>query len=125
MIRGFHRSLKSALHAHLATSNWFLHLPLVLLGLRSVPKDDTGLSVSEGIYGSPLTVPGEFLGSPELPPLTYLSKIKRAVAGFTVPPPYQVLHFLPCHLPAALLSAYYAFVREVLTDILVVYLLSS
>ena len=30
---------------------WFLHLPLVLLGLRTVAKDDTGLSVSEAVCG--------------------------------------------------------------------------
>ena len=47
------------------------------MGLRTVPKDDTGLSVSEEIYGSPLTVPGEFLGSPELPPYSLFRKIKN------------------------------------------------
>ena len=78
MIEWFNCSLKSALRSRLAG---FLHLLLVLLGLRTVPKDDTGLSVSEAIYGSPLTVPGEFLGSPEFPPSTYLRKIEQAVAA--------------------------------------------
>ena len=67
MIMLFHHSLKSALRSHLSGSDWFLHLPLVLLGLRMVPKDDSRLSVSKAVYGSPLTIPGEFLGSPELP----------------------------------------------------------
>ena len=58
MIERFHRSLKTVLRAHLAGSDWFLHLPLVLLGLRSVPKEDTGFSVSKAVFGSPLTVPG-------------------------------------------------------------------
>ena len=89
-----------------------LHLPLVLLGLRTVPKDDSGLSVFEAVYGSPLTVPGEFLGSPELPPSSYLSKIERAVPGFAVPPPHHVFQSPPCQLPVALLSAKYVFVRE-------------
>ena len=99
--------LKSTLCAHLASSDWFLHLPLVVMGLRMVPKDDTGPS---GIYGSPLTVPGEFLGSPELPLSTYLSKIEQAVAGFAVPPPHHVLHSrlvcsqLPCCLLGMCLS---------------------
>ena len=59
MIERFHRSLKSSLRARAADSDWVLHLPLVLLGLRSVPKEDTGFSVSEAVYGSPLTVPVE------------------------------------------------------------------
>ena len=33
MIEGFHRSLKSSLHARLAGSNWVSHIPLVMLGL--------------------------------------------------------------------------------------------
>ena len=70
MIEWFHCSLKSALLSRLASSDWVLHLPLVLLGLRIVPKDDSDLSVSKAIYGSPLTVPGEFLRSPELPLFT-------------------------------------------------------
>ena len=35
MTERFHRSLKAALRSHEAGSNWFLHLPLVLLGLRT------------------------------------------------------------------------------------------
>ena len=64
------------------------------------------------MYGSPLTVPGEFLGSLELPPSSYLSNIERAVSRFAVPLPHHVLRSTPRHLPAALLSARYVFVRE-------------
>ena len=56
IIELFHRSLKTALRAHHAGSDWFLHLPLVRLGLCSVPKEDT-----KAVFGSPLTFPGEFL----------------------------------------------------------------
>ena len=110
MIKRFHCSLESALRSHLTGSDWFLHLPLVLLGLRTVSKDDTGLSVSEAVYGLPLTIPGEIVGSPELPPSAYLSKIEQAVAGFAVPPPHHVPQSPPCQLPAALLSAKFVFV---------------
>ena len=44
--------------------------------------------------------------------LTYLSKIKRAVAGLDFPPPHHVLQSPSRQLPAALLSANYVFVRE-------------
>ena len=77
MIESFRRSLNSALRSRLAGSNWLLlaptgsnwlqlaptgsnWLPLVHLGLRSAPKDDTSLSVSEAVYGAPFIVPGEF-----------------------------------------------------------------
>ena len=65
MVVRFHRSLKSSLRARLAGSDWVPHLPLGLLGLRATPKDDTGLSVSEAVYGSPLTLPGELVDVPD------------------------------------------------------------
>ena len=107
MIERFHRSLKSALRSRLAGLDWFLHLPLVLLGLRTVPKDETLLSVSEAVYCFSLTVPGEFLGSPELPPALFLQKIENNLTGFAVPLPHP-----PQQLPPALLTAEFVFVQE-------------
>jgi len=88
------------------------HLPLVLLGLRSVPKEDTGFSVSEAVYGSPLSIPGEFLDAPELPSSQFLSKMEKVIAGFSVPPPHHVQHSPPVEVPAALKAAKFVFVRE-------------
>ena len=85
---------------------------MVLLGLRTAPKDDTGLSVFEAVYGAPLTIPGEFLGSPELPLSSFLHKIEEAVAGFTVSPPHHVWPSPLLQLPPALLSTKYVFVQE-------------
>ena len=112
MVERFHRSLKSSLQARLAGSDWFSHLPLVLLGLRATPKDDTGLSVSEAVYGSPLTLPGELVDVPELLPDAFLKKVNRSIDGFAVSPPHHVRLVPPVQLPAALVSAKYLFVCE-------------
>ena len=96
MIEQFHKSLKIALCACLAGLDWFLHLPLVLLGLQSVPKEDTGFSISEALFCSLLTIPGEFLEVGEIPPTMFLQKIEQAVSRFTVP--------LPHHFSLALLG---------------------
>ena len=112
MIERFHRSLKSALRARSSDSDWVFHLPLVLLGLRSVPKEDTGFSVSEAVYGSPLSIPGEFLDAPELPSSQFLSKMEKVIAGFSVPPPHHVQHSPPVEVPEALKTAKFVFVRE-------------
>ena len=82
IIEQFHRSLKTAFRARLAGLNWFPHLPLVLLGLQSVPKEDTGFSVSKAVFGSPLTVPDEVLEGGEIPPSRFLQKFEQAVSGF-------------------------------------------
>ena len=81
IIEQFHRSLKTAFRARLAGLNWFPHLPLVLLGLQSVPKEDTGFSVSKAVFGSPLTVPGEFLEGGEITPSRLLQKICHSSAS--------------------------------------------
>ena len=67
MIECFHRSLKSSLWARLVSYDWVSHLPLVMLGLRTSPKDDSGFSPAEAFYGSPLSLPGEFLEHSEYP----------------------------------------------------------
>jgi hypothetical protein len=36
-------------------------LPWVLLGIRSMPKEDCGISSAEMVFGTPLTLPGEFI----------------------------------------------------------------
>ena len=106
MIAWFHRSLKTAQHAHLA----------VLIGssicLWSILKEDTGFSFSKAVFGSPLTVPGEFLEGIEILPSRFLQKIEQAVSGFVVPPPYHVSQAQPAPLPPALLAAKFVFVRE-------------
>ena len=55
-----HRTMKAALTARCAGCDWFYHLPWVMLGLRTCPKDGLNASPAEMVYGEPLAVPGEF-----------------------------------------------------------------
>ena len=61
LVERFHRHLKSALKARLSGPNWSDELPWVLLGIRTAPKEDLGSSSAEMVYGTPLTVPGDFV----------------------------------------------------------------
>ena len=67
MVKRYHRQLKDALRARLAGADWYHHLLWVLLGLRSAPKEDSVESSAETVYGSPLTLPGQFLDAPDPP----------------------------------------------------------
>ena len=58
IVERFHRHLKSALMARLTGPDWIDELPWVLLGIRTVPKEDLGCSSAEMVNGAPLTVPG-------------------------------------------------------------------
>ena len=67
LVERFHRSLKAALRARLNNADWMNQLPWVMLGLRTASKQDMGVSVAEMVYGSPLTVPGAFVGIGTVP----------------------------------------------------------
>ena len=75
LIERFHRYLKTSLWALLAGPDWICHLPLVLLGLHSVHKDDTGYLL--------LTLLGDFLDSAQFPPKVFIQSFEKALAGFS------------------------------------------
>ena len=104
LVERFHRSLKTSLRARLAGSDWFDHLPLVMLGLWTTPRDETGFSASEAVYGTSLCLPVEFLDSVDLPPREFLERIQSALLGLTLPPPHHVTPPSTC-VPSALASA--------------------
>jgi transposase InsO family protein len=61
MVERLHRRLKDALRARGATATWAAELPWVLLGLRSSPWEDTNLSPTQALYGTPLVLPNQYL----------------------------------------------------------------
>jgi hypothetical protein len=60
--------LKDAICARTAAATW------VLLGLRAQPREDTGLSLAEAVFGAPTVLLNEFLKGDEIPVDT-ISKI--------------------------------------------------
>ena len=75
LIERFHHYLKTSLWALLAGPNWICHLPLVLLGLHSVHKDDNGYLL--------LTLLGDFLDVAQFPTKVFLQSFEKALAGFS------------------------------------------
>jgi hypothetical protein len=78
-VERFHRRLKDALRARLAGSDWPAHLPWVLLGLRVAPREDSGVSAAELVYGCPLSLPSQFLSSAELPPTDFVRQLNSSL----------------------------------------------
>jgi hypothetical protein len=67
-VERLHRRLKDALRARAAAAaTWSEELPFVLLGLRAQPREDTGLSPAEAVFGAPIVLPNEFLQNEEMP----------------------------------------------------------
>jgi hypothetical protein len=73
LVERAHRQLKEGLKTRLASHEWPAHLPWVLLGMRSSPKDDSAISSAELVYGAPLVLPGEFVDAAEPPAADFWS----------------------------------------------------
>ena len=80
--------MKSALKARHVGPGWVDQLGWILLGIRTAPKADLGTSSAELVYGTPITVPGDFLANPSDPPnpAQLLPRLREAVAKLTPTP---------------------------------------
>ena len=92
------------LRARLAGQDWVQHLPLVLQGLQTTAKKDSGYAPAEALFSTQLAVPGEFLDTPDLPSKDFLQKIDSAITGFSGPVPNHTPPVPLKHLFKTLLS---------------------
>ncbi|KAI5714485.1 hypothetical protein M8J77_000564 [Diaphorina citri] len=62
LIERYHRTLKASLMCRLdlSTGSWTSELPVVLLGLRNMFKEDIQATPANLVYGTNLRIPGEF-----------------------------------------------------------------
>ena len=83
-----------------------------LLGLRSLPLEASSVSSAELLYGTPTSLSGQFLSTPELPPSEFLKGLHRLVNPF-VPPPLVNGSSPPgkVHLPLVIWAGEFSFVR--------------
>ncbi len=77
MVERTHGQLKAALRARLAGSRRPEHLPWVLLGLRTAPKEDSGILAAELVYKAALALPAEFLSTAEPPETDFLKRVQQ------------------------------------------------
>ena len=109
MVERFHRQLKNSLRARLASSNWFEHLPWVLLGLRTSPREDPATFASEAVYGSELTLPGQFLEVQDPQQICSMKTLKIQCLVFNNTPKADTL---PEVIPAELSSCPMVFIHK-------------
>ncbi len=61
IVERLHRQLKDGLRACQAAAQRLEHLPWVLLGIKAAPKEDSGVSEAETVFGGQLALPGQLL----------------------------------------------------------------
>ena len=82
IVERLHRQLKVALQACPTGPDWMDELPLVLLGLCSLPKEDLRFVPSELICGTNISLPGEYLEIPRhLLSQVCLTYLSTTIAG--------------------------------------------
>ena len=111
LVERFHRQLKDSLRARLAGADWFYHLPFVLLALRVAPKENSAISSAELLYGTTLTLPGDFLEAAEPPAENFLHQLR---SDLQLRPVLQPVHNSPPKhsVPPDLHKAEFVFIRK-------------
>jgi len=114
MVERFHRSFKASLRARLKSPNWVNELPWVLLGLRTIPKEDLGTSSAEMVYGAPLSVPGEFIRSSSSNDITTDQHVKRLreVVRDLIPFPVKLHGKKHPSMPKGMRNPEFVFIRR-------------
>ncbi|CAB3387250.1 Hypothetical predicted protein [Cloeon dipterum] len=110
MVERFHRTLKAALTCH--KSPWSMALTPVLLGLRSVLKEDLGGSPAQFVFGEAIRLPGEFFVPPEkeFSPSELFSKLQAHVKQICPMPASH--HGVPsCFVHSELATCTHCFLR--------------
>jgi hypothetical protein len=112
-VERLHRNLKDALRARAAAATWSEELPFVLLGLRAQPREDTGLSPAEAVFGAPIVLPNEFLQNEEMPVEAIIKNFAKTLHVPAISlPRHNSSAQLPNELPGDLLSAPLIWVRR-------------
>jgi len=108
MVERAHRRLKEALKARMAAADWPQHLPWVLLDINNAPKEDSGKSAAQMVYGASLTLPAQLAAGEELP----VDDILRDLAAAAPIPTRHGQREAPTEPPAVLAAAELVYVRK-------------
>ncbi len=104
-VERMHSHLKEALRARATRATRTDEIPRVLLGLRSQPREETGLSPAEGVSAVPLGLPNEFWQVEEFSVDQIANKFFKIInpPAFSLPSKHYLGQQLPNEHPADLL----------------------
>lgn len=88
LVERFHRRLKEMLMCY--SQNWYCYLPSIMMGLRAAPRDRTGVSCAEMVFGQGLRIPGEmYQESKTEPDTTKFVQHLRKILSDLRPAPFE------------------------------------
>ncbi len=115
LVEHFHRHLKFSLKAVPTDkgASWIYHLPWVMLGIRTAPKEDFGTSSAEMVFGRPTAVPDDFVSTivgASAMPSEHLRRLRETV-GQLAPVPTTQHGPVTAYMPATLMRAQHVFIH--------------
>ncbi|XP_064479987.1 uncharacterized protein LOC135393503 [Ornithodoros turicata] len=114
LVERCHRQLKAAIRPYPSPNDWTEHLPFILLGLRSVFRDDLGCTAAELLYGTTLRLPGDFFSSSPHdaePTVEFVERIRRSMAQLC-PTAKRASASRPTYIPKELQTTKFVFLRH-------------
>ena len=85
VVERFHRDLKASFRSHADNNkNWKRDLPLILLGIRNSITEVNEMSPAQMVFGTTLSLPGDFFTNTSAIPSTYES-LQSATSQFKHP----------------------------------------
>lgn len=113
LVENWHRSMKNSLKAHL-TDRWTEVLPTVLLGMRSAFRDTIQATTAEMVYGTTLTLPGEFFAPtpPDFNAADFVRKLKDHMQALSPTPTSNHATKRHTFVPQDLKTCTHVFVRH-------------
>lgn len=105
--------IKAALKCRTSV-HWVKELPTVLLGIRSVVKEDVGATMAEMVYGETLRLPGEFFepNSPLIPTTEFAQELSRHFSNMRPTPTSNHSTAITAFIPKHLADCKYVFIRH-------------
>lgn len=112
MVERLHRQIKESLRTREAECDWVRHLPWVLLGIRTSPKDDSGFSPAQLVFGTTLRVPGVMCdtGGDSKPPSQVFREMSESLKTY-VPLPTSFHGQQSSFIPSKLFSCPHVWLR--------------
>ncbi|CAB3379534.1 Hypothetical predicted protein [Cloeon dipterum] len=92
MVERMHRTLKAAIMCKQKDETWLDSLPLILLGLRCLYKEDIKATPAELVYGETLRLPGEFITKTDFADVSASELLRQLKQIFTTLRPVSAAH---------------------------------
>ena len=112
LVERFHRTLKAAIMA--SGDTWENALPMILLALRTITKDELKAAPAELLFGTNLRTPADYIDDTPVftaPTDEFVRQLQHYVKNL-VPTPTRVKSKSTTYVPAALMKAEHVFVRK-------------